>query len=296
MFGGSQLFASQGVAFGGTQGATQGEGSAAKKARPDQAESCLPVTIRQMELALTKRADSGEDLKFFGSEPKELIVVAAVESVARQGTSLEMTLNDSTGRMKARYFVTEAQPGDLDRIVPGRYICAFGGARSAPAVHFAINGLRLVESADEVSYHMIEVAHAALRLQLAEKATDAMASQKVEGGPFSSPVKPAQAASFAAAAGAFSSPPRIEAFASPGGGDAPSPPAKAPAAGPLQGAELRAALLAALREVEGAEGCSVAAAASKLGVAEPEVRKCIVALVGDGEVFQTIDDNHFAVL
>merc|ERR1719277_797730 len=118
-----------------------------------------------MEVAVAKRLDAGEDISFYGCEPGALILVAVVESVVRQSTGLEMTLNDATGRIKARYFVTDPQPGHLESIVPGRYISAFGGVRSAPAMHFAINGLRLVESADEVSYHMIEAAYAALRLQ-----------------------------------------------------------------------------------------------------------------------------------
>merc|ERR1719277_569875 len=125
-----------------------------------------------MEVAVAKRLDAGEDLNFFGCEPGVLVLVAVVESVVRQSTGLEMSLNDATGRIKARYFVTDPQPGELERIVPGTYVSAFGGVRSAPALHFAVQGLRPVESADEVSYHMIEVAHAMLRLQQPQKTFD----------------------------------------------------------------------------------------------------------------------------
>merc|ERR1712217_338376 len=41
----------------------------------------------------------------------------------------------------------------------------FGNVRTAPLPHLAATGVRLVQSADEVSYHMIEAAHAALKLQ-----------------------------------------------------------------------------------------------------------------------------------
>merc|ERR1711972_351711 len=94
-----------------------------------------------------------------------LILVAAVETVARQGSSLEVTLNDATGRIKARHFVTEPEPKDLHEVIPGRYFSFYGSVRTAPAVHFAVTGLRRVQSANEVSYHMIESAHAALRLR-----------------------------------------------------------------------------------------------------------------------------------
>merc|ERR1719242_1553857 len=114
-----------------------------KPPRQEEKQTCLPVTIRSMEVAVaTRTAEGGDELKFFGSEPSMLILVAAVESVVRQSASLELSLNDSTGRIKARYFVTDAQDGHLDRIQAGRYVSAFGSVRTAPAMHFAISGVR----------------------------------------------------------------------------------------------------------------------------------------------------------
>lgn len=296
MFGSQPFTASQGVTLG-DRGVASPMGASqppAKKQRPEENFTCLPVTIRQMEAAVAKRAGSGEDLKFFGMEPKELIIVAAVESIVRQGTSLEMTVNDGTGRIKARYFVTDAQPAELDRIVPGRYISAFGGVRVAPAVHFAINGLRVVESADEVSYHMVEVAHSALRLQTAATTL----SEEKKAAAFESPKKPAAPA---AEGGAFNSPPRTEAFDAPV--DATPPPAPAPAAAvpaakgaALSGPELRAAVLSTIQQSEGAEGVAVSDLMAKFGATEANVRAAIAELVDSGDVFQTIDDDHFALL
>merc|ERR1719384_1606354 len=101
-----------------------------------------------------------------------ILVVAVVESVARQAASLEVTLNDATGRMKGRWFVTDPQEGELDRIVPGSYVSAFGEVRASPVQHLALKGMRPVDSADEVSYHMIEVAHCALQLQRGKAKTE----------------------------------------------------------------------------------------------------------------------------
>merc|ERR1719203_2680173 len=85
--------------------------------------------------------------------------------MARQAASVEVTLNDATGRIKGRWFLADPKDGELDRIAPGSYVSVFGEVRTAPVQHLALKGMRPVASADEVSYHMIEAAHAALRLQ-----------------------------------------------------------------------------------------------------------------------------------
>merc|ERR1719436_2225464 len=262
---------------------------AAKRPRQEEKQTCLPVTIRAMEVAVDKRAETGDEIKFFGSEPSSLIIVAAVESVVRQSTGLELTLNDATGRIKARYFVTDPQPGHLESIVPGRYISAFGGVRSAPAMHFAINGLRLVESADEVSYHMIEAAYAALRLQHGPKEpmTPAPKRAAVEAAPELTPQK--DMASVPAA-----SPAAVAHVAAPMASAAVEP---VKPAGPLSGAELRAAVLEVVRADESPEGVALGALFEKFTpTPQAQVREIVDGLVSDGEIFGTIDDEHFSAV
>merc|ERR1719382_1368332 len=94
-----------------------------------------------------------------------LVLVGAVEAVVKQSASFEFSLNDATGRIKARHFLTDLPTKEIGKIEPGQYISIYGNVRTAPVVHFAAMGVRLVRSADEVSYHMIESAHAALKLQ-----------------------------------------------------------------------------------------------------------------------------------
>jgi len=242
-----------------------------------------------MEVAVAQRAEGGEDLKFFGTEPSTLIIVAAVESVARQSTGLELTLNDATGRIKARYFVTDPQPGHLESIVPGRYISAFGSVRSAPAMHFAINGIRLVESADEVSYHMIECAYAALRLQHGPKEPMTPAPKRVapQAAPELTPQKELSGVPAATpVAAATSAAPQAS---------APVEPAKP--AGPLGGAELRAAVLEAVRAEEGPEGLALGDLFTKFASAsQSQIREIVDGLVSDGEIFGTIDEEHFSAV
>ena len=59
---------------------------------------------------------------------------------------------------------TDALAG-LEKLASGRYVSLVGGIRSSPTTHFAATCMRLVSSTDEVSYHMIEAVHAALKLR-----------------------------------------------------------------------------------------------------------------------------------
>merc|ERR1711953_1289401 len=85
-------------------------------------------------------------------------------NVSRQSTSLEFSLDDSTGRIQVRYYASENDillPG----IESGRYVCIAGMLRTSPEAHVTVTVARFVQSADEISYHIIEASHAALKLK-----------------------------------------------------------------------------------------------------------------------------------
>merc|ERR1719221_205716 len=94
-----------------------------------------------------------------------LILMGVVENLVRQTMSIEFSLNDATDRIKARFYMSDRQASALEKLGPGCHVCVFGNVRTAPEKHFAVTGMRLVESADEVSFHMIEAALAAVKLQ-----------------------------------------------------------------------------------------------------------------------------------
>jgi len=294
MFGSTQGFGG----FGDSQApAAASPDAGAKKARVEEKQTCLPVTIRAIESAVKQRADTSDDLKFYGAEPGALILVAVLENVVRQSTGLEMTLNDATGRIKARYFVTDPQPGELEKFAPGTYVCAFGGVRSAPTTHFAINGLRTVESADEVSYHAIEVAHAMLSLQQPAQGVqaDAPVTRAAPVGPAET-VTPQKVPSVGATPAASPGLPATPAAVA-------EPPvasvadAQAPKAGPLRGKVLSDAIMALMRDeslIDPTEGLSVDVIIAKLTSATAgDIRDTIKTLVAEGEMFESIDENHF---
>jgi len=257
MFGSSQ-------AFGASQGVTGG--LEVKKPRQEEKMTALPVTIRQAELAMSKTSDEG-DIRFHGVEAGMLLFVGVAESASQQAGSLEFFLNDSTGRIRVRYYATESDKHAVG-IDAGKYIFVAGQLRLSPAVHVSATTLRPVQSADEVSYHMIEAAHAALKLQkgVAEPAT--MKVQLTQDAPMKAAVATAPAA------------------------------AAATAAAPLAG-ELRSAAMKYLKVA----GDSVEAGVALVDIlahlkpaSESQVRAVLAELVNDGEVFNTIDDDHFSCL
>jgi len=276
MFSSTQTFGAGTSLAGPTQEA------GARRARQEEKQTCLPLTVRCIEWAVERRAEADGELRFHGSEQGVLLLVGVVEAVTRQAASIEFTLNDATGRIKARHYLSERQSGALEDLTPGRYVSAFGAVRTAPEVHFAAAGLRLVESADEVSYHLIEAAHAALKLRRGASADAATPSPKkpalAEAAPDYTPSKVVLAAAPEAAAPA------------------------ATAAAPkerLSGSALRKAIYKFVQqEGEGrAEGVAFAAIRSHVGsTPEDEVTAALQKLVDAGEIFTTIDDGHFQIL
>eukprot|EP00927_Polykrikos_kofoidii_P026313 TRINITY_DN2346_c0_g1_i1.p1 TRINITY_DN2346_c0_g1~~TRINITY_DN2346_c0_g1_i1.p1 ORF type:complete len:234 (-),score=42.68 TRINITY_DN2346_c0_g1_i1:155-856(-) len=209
----------------------------AQPARRDEAFSCLPVTIRMIENAASKRPVDGE-IRFHGTQPDVLLLVGAVEAVSQSSASFEFSINDGTGRIRARWFANVAEL-PLDQLIPGKYVSIAAQLRSSPALHLFITNARVIRSADEISYHSIEAAHAALKLQL-------------------------QAATV------------------------------------FERASLGAAIISFLQQRgEGKEeGVGVADIVHGLAssASESDVRSALERLVGEGDAFRTIDDDHFQAM
>lgn len=72
----------------------------------------MPTTIRAIEIAVSERL--GDEVRFHGMEPTALVLIATVEEMLRQAASLELRLNDGTGRLQARFYLTEDSPEGLE--------------------------------------------------------------------------------------------------------------------------------------------------------------------------------------
>jgi hypothetical protein len=231
-----------------------------KKARTEEKQTCLPVTVKMIEEAIAKRTGDDE-LRFFDKEPGMLVLVGTVEAVTQQTTSVEFTISDGTGRIQVRYYATEAE-SRAGGIEAGRSISIAGSVRTSPATHFSVLTSRPIKTEDEISYHTTEVAYATLRLQQGDVVVPVVAK-----------ALPVMQVSQVAAA---------------------PTPARGVAVEGLQSKVLSSLQASA----EGRpEGVHLRTLVTNLAPAsEAEVRACLMKLVEEGEAFNTIDDDHFGVL
>jgi len=263
------MFSSQG--FGATP-LTQagGQDGGQKAAKQEEKHTCLPVTVRMIETAIAKA--EGGDVLFNGIDPSMLMIVGMVESVSKQAQSLEFVLNDSTGRINGRYYANGPEL-EVEGVEAGRYISVSGNLRTSPEKHISATTLRLVQSADEISYHMIESAHAALKPLQPEKP---LMSQPMMTQPMD------------ISAPKIASQPPAAVFSAP-------TPAKG---GGLSPEALKAAIVAYLqKEGEGKdEGLNIDVICKGVSSSNVDVKSTLAKLVADGDVFNTIDDNHFSAI
>jgi len=272
--------------------AAPGPGGDRTKARGEEKQTSLPVTIRSIENALQAE---GEEISFFGSQPELLILVASIESVQKHPNNLDLVVSDATGRLRVRQFLSgDAADAQHEGVEVGRYVHMFGQVRSKPEPHFVAQNMRPVKTADEVSYHTIESAHAALRLQRGP-----LAAPPVQTTPTKTQAPPG-----AELQAPTLTPPKVS---EPVAAKVPEPMPSAAAANPvtaaaavLSGAALRGAMMEFLTkaaDANGEVGCSRSDMCAHFKTSsEAEVNGLLSEMVADGDAFTTIDDNHFTVV
>jgi len=278
MFGSSQNF-----------GATQDAATPVKAKRQEEKATVLPVTVRMLESAVESRTDESADVLIHGSEAGMVHLVGVVEGLVQQTAMLEFQLNDASGRVKVRqYFTGDSAGKGIDGLTSGCYVSVIGNLRTSPAMHVSAMNVRKVTSPDEISYHMIEVAHSTLRLRAPASAGGVSmgglglgASVKADPGT-PSPMKIGEKASTI-------SPMKV---------DAPAPVALDMQ--PAASVDIRGSVLKVLeqeKESAGDQGLGLASVLAKLAHCKAsQVKEILQGLVDEGEVFTTIDDEHYALI
>jgi replication factor A2 len=240
------------------------------------------------------RHKESQEILIHGTEASIVQTVGAIETLVQQAATLEFWLNDASGRIKVRYYGSDST--SVTGLASGRYVSIVGSLRTSPAPHISAMSLQPVETADEISYHMIEVAHAALRLRNPSTAGGYRPAVAA-----ADPITPAKQAESgfglglpAAGTSTTLSPAKTEA-----------PPtvvetAAAPVLTPPK-ADLRTSVVDVLRQVSDTgseEGINTSSLLARLPAeaSSAKIRELLAQLVEEGEIFTTIDDDHFSML
>jgi hypothetical protein len=245
------------------------------------------VTARILQDAISRHAESQEVL-IHGVEAAIVHLVGTVEGLVAQSATIEFQLNDASGRMKVRYY---GSSGSMETVAAGlaagRYVSIVGNLRTSPVPHISAMTLKPVASADEISFHMIEVAHAALRLRNPTTAAPAA-------------ITPAKAPGLGLgfnASGATTTPMKVEMPVA-----RVAEPVKETVA-PLKSLDLRGSIMEMLKQAQdagSAEGVGIPAfqtrVAPTLAAPSEKIKEVLLQLVDEGEAYSTIDDDHFSLL
>lgn len=298
MFSDSQAFTSN-IGF-----ASQlSQGSPSKKAKTEE-QVCIPVTARMLHDAVASTEGNGAYLSEARRESM-LIMVGMVEGMTAGTASLEFTLAmgpamdavrpqlaaagvleqiepllmqsaDSGNKIKVRKYITDASKSG---VTPenGQFVVVTGLMRPSPELHFSAQFMHLVHDPKRISFHMLEAAQSLLRFTRGAPAKDLR------------PVATPQAA--------FSSPPKQAATLEPLSQIQSSPNSASKPATATSVDGLRDSVLAALRASATAgsvEGLTVGDLLQKIpGATEADTQKLLAALKDEGEVYNTMDDDHY---
>jgi len=267
MFGSSQIF---------TMGSTQGTAAAeVRKPRQEEKQSCLPVTVRAIEVATVGKPD---EVLIHGTEPSILIIVGVVEDLTQQAACTEFVLNDGTGRIRAKYFASGSENA-FSGIESGQYVSLAAQLRTTPdgAAYLSVTTARAVRVADEISYHMIECAHSMLKLQRGN--VEPVTPEKKKVSLPEADLKSSSKMPVDTDAGIVAPPVAVSAPAL----------AKAPLTGE--------AVVKFLQGHQTPEGTSLDQIRAHFSSdAASEVSALVQKLADTGDVYNTIDDNHFSVI
>jgi len=200
----------------------------------------------------------------------------AAAGVLEQIEPLLMHSADSNNKIKVRKYITDASKAGA---MPAndQFVVITGLMRPTPELHLSAQFMHSVQDTKRIGFHMLEAAHSFLRITRGAVSKDLR------------PVASPQAA--------FSSPPKqtaaLESLAQTQA--SPAKPTNDEAGASMLG--LRESVLAALRASNAAgsvEGLTVGDLLQKIpGATKADTQKLLSSLKDEGEVYNTMDDDHY---
>jgi len=275
-FGGNHFQASQPT--GGNGGFNIDNSSPDGKAKSRDAQSLVPVTIKQLKSAVAAAGEQGFTID--GKELHQVTIVGVILSAEEQNTNLQYQLDDGTDDIMVKMWIdADADEAIMEKRAfwkEGKLVRVVGQLRSfnhtRSLVAFNINP---ITDFNEYTFHFIEVVHTHLR--------------NTRGKPPS--------------AGANGMPAMGSSMAPGGFGNGTHQPAMQSMQQPNHfGAQQRApslqdTVLTFFSNYGSSESGSTVIecfeAMRAQGSSMPQIRECVDVLVAEGLLYSTIDDDHF---
>ncbi|KDQ18453.1 hypothetical protein BOTBODRAFT_171301 [Botryobasidium botryosum FD-172 SS1] len=121
-------------------------------------QSLRPATIRQILMASQAHTDA--EFLIDDSEVTQLTVVAQVIDIITQATNVVYVLDDGTGRLDGKQWLSDVQDGESGNatgIVEKSYVRVMGALKSFGGKrHISLQRIRPVEDYHEVLFHLTE--------------------------------------------------------------------------------------------------------------------------------------------
>ena len=141
---------------------------------PGRKETLMPVTCKILHTQERNNEEqqtlsSDGSLRIFGEEDCHVMLVGAIDQPPEVGENrIGFTLNDTTQRLRVQHFFTEDDPeaSMLRGMKMGQYVRVVGKARAGEeSLNVSSQICRPIANPDEISYHLIESCHTALKCQ-----------------------------------------------------------------------------------------------------------------------------------
>ena len=130
-------------------------------------DGLLPVTIRIIQDAMEKSVEDGI-IYFHDTKPLALLLVGQIMHLCEIPNGIQLLLDDASGCMELQY-PCEKDWLRQNWLQRGQYVHVTVKCGLKPTKHVNVIDMRPVVNGDAISYHTIEVAHAALKLRAASQ-------------------------------------------------------------------------------------------------------------------------------
>jgi len=137
-------------------------------------QTLIPVTIRMVLNSQQAISGDGSFQLADGRELHQVKLIGAVRSADKQSTAVTYQVEDGTGIIEVKEFINEESPAMIqareDAAQDHVYVCIIGQVKDYDNKKSIIgNSVRKIESMNQLTHHMLEVAYSAEKYKKADQ-------------------------------------------------------------------------------------------------------------------------------